>query len=198
MEAEILDRWFAAFNTHDADGMCAVAHPDIEIIPIGLAETIPPGTVYHRHEGLRSILAPGFERFPRLRIDAGVHQMVAGHALVPTTFYLDDGNGAAPTGRDTTVVFRIVGGLIRTTEAFDTWAEAVASVERPGDVSLTPRERQIISLLSEGLNAEEVARELVISPFTVRTHVRNAKEKLGARTTGHAIAIVLRSRETAQ
>jgi DNA-binding CsgD family transcriptional regulator len=68
----------------------------------------------------------------------------------------------------------------------------VAFAERSSEFVLTPREREVMSLLAKGLNAEEVARSLVISPFTVRTHVRNAKEKLGARTMAHAIAIVLR------
>lgn len=45
------------------------------------------------------------------------------------------------------------------------------------------------------MNAEQVAENLIISPFTVRTHIRNAKEKLGARTTGHAIAKALRGSE---
>ncbi|MFL5839883.1 MAG: response regulator transcription factor [Thermoleophilaceae bacterium] len=79
--------------------------------------------------------------------------------------------------------------------SFESSREARAFVDASGTRLLTPRERQIISLLAEGLNAEQVAENLIISPFTVRTHIRNAKEKLGARTTGHAIAKALRGRE---
>jgi DNA-binding CsgD family transcriptional regulator len=48
-----------------------------------------------------------------------------------------------------------------------------------------------LSMLASGRTVAEIAEELVLSPFTVRTHVRNAKDKLQARTTPHAIAIAL-------
>ena len=60
---------------------------------------------------------------------------------------------------------------------------------------LSPREREVLDLLAKGLNGEEVAERLVISPETVRTHVRNAMEKLEASTRVHAVAIALRQGE---
>jgi DNA-binding NarL/FixJ family response regulator len=57
---------------------------------------------------------------------------------------------------------------------------------------LTPREREVMALLAEGLKGSQVATRLGISPDTVRTHVENAMEKLEARTRVHAIAIALR------
>jgi DNA-binding NarL/FixJ family response regulator len=57
---------------------------------------------------------------------------------------------------------------------------------------LTPREREVMALLAEGLKGSQVAKRLGISPDTVRTHVENAMEKLEARTRVHAIAIALR------
>ena len=60
---------------------------------------------------------------------------------------------------------------------------------------LSPREREVLDLLAQGLNGEEVATRLVLSPETVRTHVRNAMEKLEANTRVHAVAIALRQGE---
>jgi PAS domain S-box-containing protein len=60
---------------------------------------------------------------------------------------------------------------------------------------LSPREREVLALIAAGLNAAQVALELYLSPLTVRTHVRNAKEKLQAHTVAQAIAIALRNRE---
>ncbi len=57
---------------------------------------------------------------------------------------------------------------------------------------LSPREREVMALLAEGLNGPEIAGRLFISPATVRTHVENAMQKLEARTRVHAIAIALR------
>ena len=60
---------------------------------------------------------------------------------------------------------------------------------------LSPREREVLDLLAQGLNGEEVAARLILSPETVRTHVRNAMEKLEANTRVHAVAIALRQGE---
>jgi PAS domain S-box-containing protein len=60
---------------------------------------------------------------------------------------------------------------------------------------LTKREREVLTLLARGANAEEVAVDAVLSPETVRTHVRNAMRKLGARSRPHAVALAVRLRE---
>jgi DNA-binding NarL/FixJ family response regulator len=58
---------------------------------------------------------------------------------------------------------------------------------------LSPRERQILDLLAEGLTGHAIAEQLVLSPETVRTHVRNATTKLGAHTRVQAVALVVRA-----
>ncbi len=60
---------------------------------------------------------------------------------------------------------------------------------------LSPREREILGLISQGLSGEEAARQLVLSSETVRTHVRNAMSKLGAATRAHAVALALQRGE---
>jgi DNA-binding NarL/FixJ family response regulator len=61
--------------------------------------------------------------------------------------------------------------------------------------TLSPREREILGLLSKGLSGEEVAKQLYLSPETVRTHVRNAIGKLDAATRAHAVALALQRGE---
>jgi DNA-binding NarL/FixJ family response regulator len=56
---------------------------------------------------------------------------------------------------------------------------------------LSRRESEILTMLAKGLTGEEIARRLVLSPETVRTHVRNAMEKLDARTRTHAVVKAL-------
>ena len=58
--------------------------------------------------------------------------------------------------------------------------------------SLSNREREILDLLAQGLTGEQVAELLVLSSETVKTHIRNAMNKLEAHTRVHAIAIALR------
>jgi DNA-binding NarL/FixJ family response regulator len=61
-----------------------------------------------------------------------------------------------------------------------------------GQPGLSPREREVMDLLAQGLTGEQVAERLVLSSETVKTHVRNAMAKLEAHTRVHAIAIALR------
>jgi DNA-binding NarL/FixJ family response regulator len=56
---------------------------------------------------------------------------------------------------------------------------------------LSRREAQILELLSTGLTGEQIASQLVLSPETVRTHVRNAMGKLQARTRTEAVVKAL-------
>lgn len=57
--------------------------------------------------------------------------------------------------------------------------------------SLTPREREIVTLIAMGRGTTELAQELHISPDTVRTHVRNAMAKAGVHTRAELVAVVM-------
>jgi PAS domain S-box-containing protein len=61
--------------------------------------------------------------------------------------------------------------------------------------ALSPREREVLALLARGLTGEQIAERLVLSPETVRTHIRNAREKLGASTRVEAVTMALLGRE---
>jgi DNA-binding NarL/FixJ family response regulator len=47
--------------------------------------------------------------------------------------------------------------------------------------ALTVREREVVRLVATGLSNEDIARELVISPLTAKTHITRAITKLGVR-----------------
>ena len=61
--------------------------------------------------------------------------------------------------------------------------------------SLSDREAEILAMLARGLTGEEIAQRLVLSPETVRTHVRNAMGKLEARTRTEAVVKALEREE---
>jgi DNA-binding NarL/FixJ family response regulator len=57
---------------------------------------------------------------------------------------------------------------------------------------LAPREIEVLAALAQGHNTVEIATQMVISPHTVRSHVRSALTKLGVRSRSEAIAVVVR------
>jgi PAS domain S-box-containing protein len=60
-----------------------------------------------------------------------------------------------------------------------------------GELPLTEREREVVTLIALGRETAQIAAELHISAETVRTHVRNAMARLGAHTRAQLVAIVL-------
>jgi LuxR family transcriptional regulator, maltose regulon positive regulatory protein len=58
---------------------------------------------------------------------------------------------------------------------------------------LTPREREVLALLAEGLTNRQIAERLVLSEHTVRRHVTNLLRKLGLPSRAAAAAVAVRS-----
>ena len=59
--------------------------------------------------------------------------------------------------------------------------------------TLTPREREMVAWVATGRSNDEIAKELVISPDTVRTHVSRAMVKLHARDRAQLVVFAVRS-----
>lgn len=60
-------------------------------------------------------------------------------------------------------------------------------------VELTQREREILQLVARGRNNNEIAEQLVISPLTAKTHVRNILRKLECRDRAALTAVAYES-----
>ena len=69
---------------------------------------------------------------------------------------------------------------------------AALTQSRGGADVLTPREREILQLLADGMSNADVAGQLFISQETVKSHVRHILTKLEADTRTQAVAIALR------
>ena len=65
--------------------------------------------------------------------------------------------------------------------------------EAPTTTPLSKREKQILQLVANGSTTKEVARDLGISPHTVKTHLERIFEKLGANDRAQAVAIAIRT-----
>jgi DNA-binding NarL/FixJ family response regulator len=65
--------------------------------------------------------------------------------------------------------------------------------ERPDIARLTEREREIVTLVGEGLSNDEIARRLVVSPATAKTHVSRSMVKLGVRDRAQLVVLAYES-----
>ncbi|WP_328694137.1 response regulator transcription factor [Streptomyces phaeochromogenes] len=58
---------------------------------------------------------------------------------------------------------------------------------------LTEREREVMALVGIGLSNDEIARRLVVSPLTAKTHVSRTMVKLGARDRAQLVVLAYES-----
>lgn len=58
--------------------------------------------------------------------------------------------------------------------------------------TLSPREREVLSLIASGVSIPAMAKQLFLAPSTVKTHVQRLYEKLGVNDRGSAVAEAMR------
>jgi NarL family two-component system response regulator LiaR len=77
-------------------------------------------------------------------------------------------------------------------EAAQVLVHAASQPPAPG-FDLTEREREVLTLMIEGLNNTQIAGRLTISPSTVKSHVSNILAKLGVASRTEAVTLALRT-----
>jgi two-component system, NarL family, response regulator DevR len=96
---------------------------------------------------------------------------------------------------DLTELIRAIRAVDRDESAFDSRSAGVVvrwmhGSQRPGAAAasdITPREREILTLLARGLSNVAIGQRLYISAATVKFHVGNVMQKLGARRRAEAV-----------
>jgi two-component system, NarL family, response regulator LiaR len=63
----------------------------------------------------------------------------------------------------------------------------VVDEKKRSDLSITPRELEILELIAQGMSNREIAEKLFVSENTVKTHSSRVFEKLGAKRRTQAV-----------
>jgi DNA-binding NarL/FixJ family response regulator len=58
-------------------------------------------------------------------------------------------------------------------------------------VLLTPREREVVALIADGLSAKDIGRQMNLSPRTVERHIETSRCKLRAQNKAQLVANAL-------
>jgi two-component system, NarL family, nitrate/nitrite response regulator NarL len=94
----------------------------------------------------------------------------------------------------------IVKGVLDCAKGRDVVSPALAAglageIRRRGEAqtpTLSPREREVLDFIAQGLSTPEIAAELYLAPSTVKTHVQRLYEKLGVGDRAAAVAAAMR------
>jgi DNA-binding NarL/FixJ family response regulator len=174
---------------------------------VSLARQVVPDVV------LMDIRMPGTDGLAATRQIAADERLADVRVVILTTFELDEyvfeaiRSGAAgflvkDTDPDKLVqAVRVVadgGALLSPGVTRRLIAEFASRPARAGATPaqmevLTDREREVVGLVAEGLNNDEIAARLVVSPATARTHVSRAMIKLNARDRAQLVVFAYQS-----
>jgi FixJ family two-component response regulator len=154
--------------------------PDVVIANLELVDDGDGLTLLRRVKMLR-MGTPVFMLENRPQVEAAVAAMKSGAADVVTK-PIDNEN-----------LVRIVRDALRQDIHVSAVASGRRAVEVRGFSQLTPREREVLQLITNGQSNKEAGRELGISPRTIEVHRARVMEKLGARNTADLMRIVLTS-----
>jgi DNA-binding NarL/FixJ family response regulator len=175
-----------ASNGREALALAASRAPDVVLLDLEmplLGGIEACATIRGRHPDIEVLILTVSENEPD--VWAALRMGAAGYLLkdMPPSelieAVLDAGRG------DPHIAQRMAGRMLR---------EFVGGVRSVGDplLELSPREREVLALLADGMRNREIAQRLFVSETTVKTHVRHILEKLHVRNRAEAAAFAAR------
>lgn len=176
-----LEGFQTAFSLDAAQFLLAIAQRRPDVVIVNYRVGSEDGLAILRHVKTQRTGTPVFVLEDQPEVDSAVEAMRAGASDVV----------AKPVDAERLV--RSVAEALRHDILLGTDRGGRRPVEVRGFAQLTPREREVLQLITNGQSNKEAGRELGISPRTIEVHRARVMEKLGARNTADLMRIVLTS-----
>lgn len=170
-----------AENGEEAIQMCGRFQPDVVLMDLkmpGMDGITATRHIRQRYPKVQVVVLTSFQEEPM--VQGALQAGAIGYLLKNVTAAeLASAVRAARAGRMTLA-----------SEATEVLVHSVTQPVVPGD-DLTPREREVLALMVEGLNNTEIADRLVVSVSTVKFHVSSIYSKLGVDGRVAAVSLAL-------
>lgn len=178
-----------------AVALCAELHPDVVLMDIrmpGVDGLTAAGRIAERDDlaNVKVLVLTTFEldEYVYQALRAGASGFLVKHTepaeLIRAVRVVADGEALLSPS----VTRRLIAAFSTTPQAATPSEAASRLVEM-----LTAREREVVTLVAEGLSNEEIAERWVVSNATVRTHVSRAMTKLQARDRAQLVVFAYRN-----
>ena len=170
-----------ASDGHEAVRMCDLYQPDVILMDLmmpGMDGITATREIHQKHPQVKIIALTSFSE----------QNMVQGAMLAGVTGYLQKNVTAAELGN--AIRSAHAGRITLSPEAAQALAQSVTQSHLPGN-ELTERERDVLRCMVEGMNNNTIAEKLVVSLGTVKFHISNIFQKLGAGSRVEAVKMAI-------
>ena len=171
-----------AGDGEEALRMCEQVHPDVVLMDLVMPKVDGATATRAIRERCPQVQVIALTSFQEKELVQEVLQAGAISYLLKNVSVDDlaEAIRAAYTGRSTLAP-----------EATQALIQTASQGPTPGH-NLTPREREVLALMVEGLNNPEIGERLTVSRSTARAHVSNILSKLDVSNRAEAVALALR------
>jgi NarL family two-component system response regulator LiaR len=170
-----------AENGTQALRVCADAQPDVVLMDLVMPGMDGVATTRAIHERFPHIRVIALTSFPEDRL---LQEVLEAGALS----YLLKNVGADELAR--AIRAARAGQSTLAPEAAQALIHRVTAPKAPGH-DLSPRERQVLALMAQGLNNPDIAERLVVGRSTVKFHVSSILGKMGVQSRTEAVALAV-------
>jgi len=170
--------------TADGVRLANETHPDVVLVDAELAADEGMGVIDTLKTRAASRVLLLAERAPHMQVESALEAGADGYTLKDITV----------EELESTVRRIASGDTVLHPDAASAVARRIAANGKEKTTALTPRQREILRMLSLGLENKQIARRLGIGVHTVKTHVSRVLAKLGASSRTEAVVFALRDR----